>query len=144
MVVATRANPMTVDEDGLPIIPAPGGFEHIARGINDFLAQYPNLDPLDLKRFGEARERNLRADMLELEIAEKRGSLIPVAVVKAIRDDTVNLVNNNLGPSFQAMLEQHGLPSEVAQAVHEQMYQGLANIYHHYSHIVAAAQQRQN
>ena len=124
---------------------AAAGFRKIVDGIDDFRAHCPDLSVLELRRFGEARELNARAEKLEMDLAVRKGRLVPLAVVREIRDETVEGVGNILGPSLEALLIQRGVPVEaapdIAKEIHTQVYGLLRVVYTQAAQRLNAAQE---
>ena len=72
-------------------------------------------------------------EMRQMQVNQLRGELLPVSMLIELRDQTLQLIRDTLGPAYFAQLKNRGLTDEEAKRGHDNMIRGLQNIYYEFS-----------
>ena len=99
---------------------------------DQFFRERPDFDITKFRQWGQAREANVKAEKIDFEVQVLQGRYVLTEMVMEIRDETVKLLNNYVGPALASRLSQYNVPADMVDELNEQLYDGLVNIYLRY------------
>lgn len=78
----------------------------------------------------QARDTYLRSRQRELDLAIRTGNLVSVGTLLQIRDETIQAINNILGPALSRSLSQYGVPETEITRIRNSFYSTTVEIWH--------------
>ena len=99
---------------------------------NALMEKYGEDEFDELRAFAQLQSDLLMAEIRQMQVNQLRGETVPVSVVTDLRDLTVSLLQDILGPAFIAQLLAYGVPEQLARRPRESALRGLQSLYAEY------------
>ena len=97
--------------------------------FNTFLHDIAKGDINEARNLASARDTYLRSRQRELDLAVRTGNLVNTEVLVYIRNETIEAINNHLGPALHRSLTRYGVPEDEITKIREGFYNAIVDVW---------------
>ena len=105
----------------------------VSEAHDKFVAKHGEEKLAGLREFSDVQTSALMAEMRQIQVNQYHQELVPGKMIIELRDLTVQMIDDVLGPAYASQLMHMGVPSELAYKAREDVLGGLRNLYMQYA-----------